>query len=167
MQLTHDQNQFSKRQFPITIVCDTITSPANVGAIFRAADAFGVEKVMFCGGIPDFGKRMRKTSRSTEQYVPFEVTHEETLQAVEKLKEEGYTICAVEITANSVPLNKVNFKDFAKVALVLGAENFGVNNAVLQISDVVTHITMYGNNSSMNVAQALTIALYESTNALG
>ncbi|GLB51772.1 tRNA/rRNA methyltransferase [Neptunitalea chrysea] len=161
-QLTHHQNRFTAKKFPVTVVCDTVTSPANVGTIFRTADAFGVENIIFCGAVPDFGKRMQKTSRSTEKYVPFEYK-EDILDVVADLKNRGYTVCSVEITDTSIPLPEVPFKLHNKIALVIGAENYGVSEMVLNQSEYITHITMYGANSSMNVAQALTLALYECT----
>ena len=44
-----------------------------------------------------------------------------------------------------------------------GDENYGVSKEILLISDVITHVEMFGNNSSMNVASAAAIALYEIT----
>lgn len=166
MQLTHESNRFSKTTFPVVLICDQITSPANVGSIFRLSDAFGVAKIVFCGGVlPDFSKRMQKTSRSTENYVKFEFkTQIET--ALAELKKEGYVILALEITDTSIPLPEIKIKANQKVALILGAENFGIGESVLEMADTITHIPMYGVNSSMNVAQAATIALYEITNQL-
>ncbi|SFU65330.1 SpoU rRNA Methylase family protein [Pustulibacterium marinum] len=166
MQLTHDQNKFQQKTFPITIVCDAITSPANVGGIFRAADAFGAEKVIFCGSLlPDFGKRMQKTSRSTEKYVPFEFS-ETILTTLESLKEDGYKLLALEITENSTPLQQLQLSKTDKIAIIIGAERLGVSEEVLNLADVISHIEMFGNNSSMNVAQALTVALYQVTKCI-
>lgn len=164
MQLSHYQTPFKKRMFPVTIVCDQITSPANVGSIFRAADAFGAEKIVFCGHVlPDFGRRMQKTSRSAEKYVPFEI-HTEIMPVLERLVANGYLIYALEITEDSVPLNQVALAGTEKVVLVIGGENLGIEEEELTKAHVITHIDMYGTNSSMNVAQALSLALYQFTN---
>lgn len=164
MQLTHDENKFKRTTFPLTIVCDQVTAPANVGSVFRAADAFGVAHIVFAGPlVPDFGKRMQKTSRSTEKYISYEFS-EAIDDCLTQLKSEGYTLVALEITSDSIPLQQLQIPNDAKIALILGAERHGISEKALQMADVVTHIPMYGNNSSMNVAQALTIALYEITN---
>lgn len=167
MQLDHQDTKFLKKTFPITVVCDQITSPANVGSIFRAADAFGVEKILFCGEvIPDFGRRMQKTARSTERFVPFEIAQGDIVEVLENLKAKGYKTISVEIADDSLPLAQVPIAIEDKIALVIGGESLGIAEEVLKMSDNITHITMYGYNSSMNVAQALTLALYEFTNRL-
>ena len=50
--------------------------------------------------------------------------------------------------------------------MIVGDENFGISEAVLKVSDTIIHINMFGQNSSMNVVQATTIALYEITKQL-
>jgi tRNA G18 (ribose-2'-O)-methylase SpoU len=47
------------------------------------------------------------------------------------------------------------------MALIIGNENFGLSKTVLDQCHDVLHIEMYGQNSSMNVVQATSIALYE------
>ena len=69
MQLTHYNSNFKKQKHPITLVCDNITNAPNLGSLFRLADAFGIENIIFCGDNVSLGKRMTKTSRSTEKYV--------------------------------------------------------------------------------------------------
>ncbi len=163
MQLNHEDTAFTEKQFPLVLVCYQVTGAANVGSLFRMSDAFGVEKIFFCGQkVPEFGSRMRKTARSTEKYVPFELD-ENILNRITTLREEGYTIISLEITDNSVPIHSNDFSAERKIALVIGEENYGISDEILQQSDRVTHINMYGKNSSMNVAQATNIALYEIT----
>ena len=53
MQLTHDTTNFENIQFPVILLLDNITSEANIGSIFRLADAFGVEKLIFHGTVPN------------------------------------------------------------------------------------------------------------------
>ena len=64
MQLDHYSNIFKSHQFPITIICENVTNAPNIGSLFRAADAFGVEKLIFCGENISFGRKMAKTSRA-------------------------------------------------------------------------------------------------------
>ena len=162
MQLTHYNTNFKKQKSPITLVCDNITNAPNLGSLFRAADAFGVEKIIFCGEYIPLGRKMTKTSRATEKVVDFEVS-ENALLEVTKLKENNYQIIALEITSNSKPIHSVRFSNKKPIALIIGDENFGVSDLILQISDSVIHINMFGQNSSMNVVQATRIALYEIT----
>lgn len=165
MQLTHYTSQFKKKQHPITIVCDNINNAPNIGSIFRIADAFGVEELIFCGDTNPIGKRMTKTSRSTEKYVKYRV-ESSINEVIEHLKKEHHFIIGLEITDNSTPLNEFRLTSKEKIVLLLGDENFGISDPVLHECDTVVHINMFGNNSSMNVVQATSIALYEITNQL-
>ena len=165
-QLHHNNSQFIKKVFSITLICDQVNSPANIGSIFRLADSFGVEKIIFCGqNITVISKRMIRTARSTYQFVSYE-ENENCLDVVHSLKKNNYKVIALEITDSSISLPELKIEQNDKIALVIGEENFGISARVLDEVDSVTHINMYGKNSSMNVASATGIALYEITNQI-
>lgn len=167
IQLSHSNNPFEEKKFPVVLVLDSITSPANVGSLFRLADAFNVEKIIFCGStFADLSSnRLKRTARSTLDTVPAE-QHQSTYQTCMELKSQGYTILSLEITSNSKPVEALAYEKFKKMALVLGNENAGIEEEVLRITDEIIHINMFGKNSSMNVAQATGIALFEITKSL-
>ncbi len=165
-QLKHENNRFTKKQFPITLVCDRVNSPANIGSIFRIADSFGVEKIYFCGeNITVISKRMQRTARSTHEIIPYKQS-EQIIDVIQLLKSDGYTILSLEITKNSIPVSEYHLTSYEKIAIIIGEENLGVSEDILESSDQIVHITMHGNNSSMNVATATGIALYEITKQL-
>jgi tRNA G18 (ribose-2'-O)-methylase SpoU len=166
MQLTHENTPFEKRNFPITLVCDHIYFQQNLGSLFRIGEAFGIEKIIFIGkDIPLTPRKINKTSRSTHLQVPHFVI-EETKDAIELLQKENYQIIALEITSTSSPIQQMTVPKNKKVALLIGNEIEGVSASLLAIANQITHITMYGNNSSMNVVQATSIALYEISNRM-
>jgi tRNA G18 (ribose-2'-O)-methylase SpoU len=154
MQLTHENTNFQKQSFPLTLVCDHIYFQQNIGSLFRIGEAFGIEKIIFIGkDIPLTPRKINKTSRSTHLQVPYTV-FEET------------EIIALEIADTSKPINEVKVLKNHKIALLIGSEIAGVNESLLATANQITHINMYGSNSSMNVVQAASIALYEITNRL-
>ncbi|MBL7474076.1 TrmH family RNA methyltransferase [Robertkochia sediminum] len=157
-QLEHHQNRFKQRKFPVTIVCDGLNSASNTGSLFRIADAFGVEEIIFCIYVPVFSRRMEKTARATHKTVPHSF-EPETEVALKALKDDGYTLIALEITNNSTPLQDLQLESNEKVALLLGGENHGIAPQHLAMVDHMVHIDMYGNNSSMNVSVAAGICL--------
>lgn len=167
IQLAHDTIPFEEKKFPIVLVLDSITGPANVGSLFRLADAFSIEKIVFCGSsfLDLNSSRVRRTARATIKNVPFE-QQEDTANACRKLAEEGYSILALEISNGSLPVDSIKYDGFGKIALVLGNENSGIDEEVLKLADEKLHINMFGKNSSMNVAQAAGIALFEITKSL-
>jgi len=160
MQLNHYTSTFKQKTFPITVVCDNVTNAPNIGSLFRVCDAFGVEKLVFCGENIPLGRKMTKTSRATEKVVPFEVISD-LESKIFQLKAENYFILALEITSNSIAIQEYKFTTQQKIALIVGDENFGISDQILELSDAVVHINMFGQNSSMNVVQATNIALYE------
>jgi len=164
-QLNHYNTNFTSKQFPITIVCDNITNAPNIGSLFRTADAFGVELLQFCGSPIPLGRKMTKTSRATEKIVKHQF-NDDILETISELKAKDYQIIALEITSESKAINTYQFSATQPIALIVGDENFGVSETILNASDAVIHINMFGQNSSMNVVQATTIALYEITKQL-
>ena len=144
----------------VCILAHDITVPMNVGSLFRISDALGVEKIYLSGETPTPpNNKIRKTSRSTEKYVPYE-TVENPTELVKQLKQQNYRIIALEITSDSVPLQELKIENNQKVCLILGSENTGVSKELLDLADITTHIPMLGHNSSMNVATACGIAVY-------
>lgn len=165
MQLTHHTSNFEKKRFPITLVCDNITNAPNIGSLFRAADAFGVEELIFCGDNISMGKRMTKTSRATEKYVKYNVEADINV-VIDRLKTSNHFCIGLEITEKSEALTNLSLDTNQPIALILGDENFGISETILKKCHKVIHINMFGNNSSMNVVQAASIALYEITKHL-
>ena len=90
MQLTHENNRFNKKNFPITLVCDHVYFQQNIGSLFRIGEAFGIEKIMFIGkDIALTPRKINKTSRSTHLQIPHFII-EETKDAVKLLLENKW-----------------------------------------------------------------------------
>ena len=165
MQLNHYNSTFKKQKFHITLICDNVTNTPNIGSLFRISDALGVEELIFCGENLQLGKRMKKTSRSTEKYVSHKV-ESDILQVVTSLKSKRYFIIALEITDSSISLDDFLLNTNQPIALIIGNENIGVSEDILKLADEIVHIKMFGENTSMNVVQATSITLYELTKQL-
>ncbi len=166
MQLTHENTNFEKKNFPICLVCDHIYFQQNIGSLFRIGDAFDIEEIIFIGkDIPFSLRKINKTSRSTHLQIPYTFI-EDTAIAIEHLSNHNYEIIALEITDTSIPINQVKVFNQPKIAVVIGNEISGISKLILSHAHQTTHINMYGSNSSMNVVQATSIALYEITNKL-
>lgn len=165
-QLKHHEITNIKTTFPIVVICDNFHSPGNVGMAFRICEIMGVQQLYLTGDCPiPPNKNIRKTARTAEKNVNFTVVSS-TKEAVQALKKEGYTLLGIEITDKSQNLHNFDFKVHQKIALVLGAERFGIDADVLQELDFCLHIPMYGDMSSMNVVMAMSISLYEATKQL-
>jgi len=161
IQLEHNEFQRKPIKLPLCILANDIDVPMNIGSIFRIADALGVQKIFLTGSssVPP-NRKIKKTSRSTEKSVEYEYK-ENALEVVEQLKQSGYLIVSLEITASSIDIMEFTAKKVDKMCLIVGAENAGVSQDLLDISDHTIHIPMFGQNSSMNVATACAIATFE------
>ena len=166
MQKTHETTHFEEKRFPLVLVLDGISSPANLGSLFRLADAFNIEKIISCGVDVDLNSnRLKRTARATVKNVILEA-HENPEVACRQLRDSGYKVLALEIASGSSAVEDFDYSEFEKVALVLGNENSGISDDVLKIAHQVLHINMFGRNSSMNVTHAAAIALFEITKSL-
>ena len=113
----------------------------------------------------ELNKKTWNSSSATEKVVDFKQV-ENTVCEIKNYKEAGYRVIALEITEESVPLYKLKNDNNQHTVLIVGSERHGITKELLDLSDEVYHIEMYGQNSSMNVVQATSIALYEITNKL-
>ena len=165
-QLAYKESNHAKKVFPIVLICDGLKSPSNIGGVFRVCDALGIPEIIFCNSQINFNSpRLQKTARNTQHYVSYS-ENKNTLNAIINLKDNGFKIIALEITDSSESIENLSLFDNQKIALIIGSENEGVSDKVLTNSDLCVHISMYGRNSSMNVVQATSIALYALINKI-
>jgi len=85
---------------------------------------------------------------------------------IQDLKYKGYKIISLEVTSASTDIRKLPICSDEKICLILGSENAGISQELLDVSDKTVHIPMLGHCSSMNVATACSIATFEITKKL-
>jgi len=146
---------------PITVVLDNIRSCNNIGSVFRTSDALLIEKVILCGitATPP-NKDIHKTALDAEKLVPWEY-FEETEDAVQRLKECGYRVFAVEQVENSISLPDFTPEKDQKLALVFGNEVKGVQQSVVNSCDGAIEIPQYGTKHSFNISVSAGIVLWD------
>jgi rRNA methylases len=147
-------------KMPVVIVLDNVRSLHNVGSAFRTADAFLVEKIILTGitGTPP-NREIHKTALGATESVPWEYVAEAD-QAVQALRNDGYTIVCVEQTDESVPLQSVEIAPAKKWALVFGNEVNGVSDAVIALAEQAVEIPQGGSKHSLNVSVCLGIVIW-------
>lgn len=153
----------------LVVVLDNIRSAHNVGSAFRSCDSFKVDKLWLCGicAVPPSAE-IRKSALGAEESVPWEYSAS-TLDAVERLREQGYTIISVEQTVGAVSLEdfipEFNVGESPKYAVVFGNEVDGVSQEVVDASDSCLEIPQFGTKHSLNVSVAVGVILWHFTNA--
>lgn len=165
-QLLHHQNTFTQQQFKVTVLCDHLDSPANQGALFRVCEAFGVSNIIFFGNTIDINSsRLKRTARNTEKKVRYSTISKIT-EVQKTIQQLNAIVIGLEITSQSKPLQNINLKIDSNIVLIVGNEKNGISKELLEVLDCTYHITMYGENSSMNAIQATGITLFTITNQL-
>lgn len=163
-QLNHYDIENNQKQFPITIVCDAIRTPENIGMCFRISESFGVKKIYFHESSPTIENRIvKKTARNTVNQIEH-ASYSNFTTIIQELKAAGNTIIGIEITDKSINIQDFEFENHQKIVLLLGSERNGIEN--IQLVDHTVAIPMFGRNSSMNVIHSLAITLYEVTNQI-
>jgi 23S rRNA (guanosine2251-2'-O)-methyltransferase len=147
------------------LVLENIRSVYNVGAIFRTADAIGIEKIYLIGTTPTpvdrFGrdrKDLHKCALGAEKSVVWQY-FSKTSDALAEIKKEGYKILSLEQSDKSVDYKSAEIHE--KSALIVGNEVDGVSQEALSQSDQIIEIPMRGKKESLNVSVATGIALFE------
>jgi tRNA G18 (ribose-2'-O)-methylase SpoU len=144
------------------VICDNIRSLENIGSIFRTSDALGVSKIYLCGisGKPPH-HRISKTALGAENTTPFE-HHKQIGRLIDKLKKSGVQIIALEQGRKAISYEK--FQPAFPSALIVGNEVKGISKKILQKSDKIIFLPMYGQKESLNVSVAFGIAGYHVNN---
>lgn len=148
----------------VAVILHNIRSIHNVGAIFRTADAIGIDTLYLTGYTPTpidrFGRvcsRLSKTALGAEQSVSWKHVPdaEELLQ---RLRGDGYFLVAVEQPERAIDYKKIKTK--RKTAFLFGNEVEGLPENLLSLCDTVAEIPMRGKKESLNVAVSAGIVLY-------
>lgn len=143
-----------------------------MGSLLRTAEGLDVSKVYLTGYTPypfqdgdtrlphlarKIDNQIHKTALDAEKQIKW-VHVEDVFTVFTDLKNEGYTIAALEQTPGSQKLP--DYTPPNKIAIVLGREVEGVEKEVLAACDITLEIPMFGQKESFNVVQAAAIALY-------
>ena len=144
----------------VVVVLDNVRSAHNVGSVFRSADCFKADALWLCGITPvPPSPLIRKTALGAEEVVPF-VHVEDTMEAVLRLKAEGFALVAVEQTVYSISLENFVPECGRRYAYVFGNEVDGVRQDVVDACDFSLEIPQFGTKHSLNVSVAAGVVLW-------
>ncbi len=148
-------------KLPVRIILDNIRSLNNVGSVFRTSDAYLMERIYLCGitATPPHNE-IHKTALGAEDSVQWEY-FENTLDAVKKAQNEGYTVFAIEQAEKSIMLDEIDLHEFDKIAFVLGNEVKGVQQAVVDACNNCIELPQFGTKHSLNISITAGIVIWE------
>lgn len=144
----------------VVVVLDNIRSAHNVGSVFRTADSFKIDKVWLCGicAVPPSAE-IHKSALGAEDSVAWEHV-DDTMDALRRLKEEGYTVICAEQTVGSVMLDEFVPQKGGRYAVVFGNEVSGVRQDVVDAADMALEIPQFGTKHSLNVSVSAGVILW-------
>lgn len=145
------------------LILDRIQDPGNMGTIIRTADCAGVDSIILLKGCVDIYnlKVVRSTMGSIFNVPIIEVDDENDI--IKVLKENEFNIVSSYLNTDDY-YHKVDYGQ--KVALVIGNEANGISDNIINKSDILVKIPIYGKAESLNAAMASGILMYEIKNKL-
>jgi TrmH family RNA methyltransferase len=147
----------------LVVILDRPASPGNLGAILRSCDALGVDGVIVSGHAADLydPETIRATVGSFFSVPVVRLpSHTELLPWLDDLKQRVHGLQMVGTSARAkIPIGKWNFT--LPTILSVGNETNGLSDAYQALADGMVTIPMQGYASSLNLACATSILLYE------
>lgn len=145
----------------LIVILDHIQDPHNVGAIFRSAECFGVDGVIFSTKSgPSITPSVAKVSSGASEHLPLIATPNLD-QAVEKLKMQGFSVYAAAMDKVSSGFSAIDYS--LKSVLILGSEGEGISASLLKKASSKVYIPMQGKIQSLNVSAAAAVLLAKIT----
>lgn len=148
-------------KIPVAIVLDNVRSLYNVGAVFRTADAFKVEKVFLCGITAKPPHReIHKTALGAEESVDWDY-FKNVEEAVEQIKKENYTLIAIEQAVGSKMLQDFKPDKDHRYAIVFGHEVKGVSQYIMDNAEEAIELPQFGIKHSLNISVSVGVVIWD------
>lgn len=157
----------------LIVIAYNIRSCYNVGSFLRTMEGLGYSQFYAVGITPfprlendprpvhvidKIDRNISKTALGAEKNMAIKY-HTDISTLINQLKATGYIVAALEQSPNSISL--IGYTPPNKLALIVGPEVTGIEDATLKTIDQILEIPMFGKKESYNVAQALAMALYQ------
>ncbi|MFZ5870966.1 MAG: TrmH family RNA methyltransferase [Actinomycetota bacterium] len=141
-------------------VLEDVVDHTNVGAVFRAAAALGVDAVLVSPRCADpLYRRSIRVSMGTVFQVPW-TRLQPWPGGLDRLRAGGFTVAALALDDDAVDLDEFVRTLPDRLALMLGTEGDGLSRRSVAAADVVVRIPMAGGVDSLNVASAAAVAFW-------
>lgn len=159
----YKQNVYSA--LPITVICDNVREPNNLGSIIRTCSAIPCKKVIVVKGCanPWETKCLRGGAGGHFRVPVFgPLTWDEIVRHHLDKTEQ---ICVADNNADGIPFNEMQYKDNVEKTLIIGGETHGLSTEANKLCDQLkgshVHIPMAKDVESLNTAAAVSIILFD------
>lgn len=147
-------------------VLEDVTDSTNVGAVFRAAAALGVDGVLLTPRCCDaLCRRSVRVSMGTVFQLPWTRLDGDTAPwpqgGLALLRSLGFQTAALALDHRAVALDDPRLAEAERLALILGTEGDGLSAQTVAESDFTVRIPMARGVDSLNVAAAAAVAFWQ------
>jgi TrmH family RNA methyltransferase len=158
-----DLARIPERENTLVVVLDRPSSPGNIGTIIRSCDALQADGLIITGHSADLydPETIRATAGSFFSIPAIRLpSHKELIPWLDGLKQRSGGLQVIGTSAKAqVP---VQDHDLTRpTVLLIGSETHGLSENYRALCDALVTIPMFGSASSLNMAQATSILLYE------
>jgi tRNA G18 (ribose-2'-O)-methylase SpoU len=144
-------------------ILEDVNNHTNIGSIFRAAAALGIDAVLLSPTCADpLYRRSVRVSMGEVFAVPY-AKLEPWPGALDAVRAAGFTVLALTPAADALPIQSLSAARRERPALLLGAEGPGLSAGALRAADARVAIPMRNGVDSLNVAAASAVAFWELT----
>ena len=141
----------------LLLVAQRVEKPGNLGAMLRTADAAGVTAVVAADPVTDWGNpNVVRASKGTVFAVP--VVTATTAETVTWLAAQNVRLV---VTTPETDRLYTDADLTGRVAVAVGAEKHGADDALLAAAAFRVRIPMHGKANSLNVAASAAVVLFE------
>lgn len=149
---------FETGKIPALLILDQITDVRNFGAIARSAECAGIHAIIIPEkGMARIGADAVKTSAGAIHHIPICKVNN-LFKTILFLKDSGIRIIAATEKADKI-YTEGNFN--SPVAIVMGSEESGISQQILNNADEKLKIPLMGNIESLNVSVSAALMMYE------
>ena len=139
----------------LSLVVDRLRDPGNLGAIFRSANAAGVERVILAPKTVDpYNPKVVRGAMGAHFWLPIEAL---------SWPEIGNALAGVQILLADVQGQQAYYEvDWTRPsALIIGGEAYGASGEARELATATITIPMHGGAESLNAAVAASVILFE------
>ncbi len=156
--LSRIRDVINNKQLDLTLIIENIHDPHNVSAIFRSADAVGIDEVQLLYTKEKFpGLDPKVTVGSAKWVKQNRFTDPKSL--ADEMKARGFNTYTTHLSKDAISIHEIDWTKPS--AVILGNENRGVSTEMTDLADQNIIIPMFGMVESLNVSVATAVILFE------
>ncbi len=145
----------------LSVLIEDVYSPHNASAILRSCDLFGIQDVHIVENKNKFtlSKGVALGSSKWLNLINHNQSENNTIQAINKLKSDGYKIVATVPQKDAQLLEEFDITDSPRV-IMFGTELQGLSDIAIENADEFLKIPQFGFTESFNISVAVAVIMH-------